>query len=102
MALIELKDVVGGYGGAPILNGVNMAIDGSYGPQTTQAVKNFQAAYGLSADGVAGPNTVAKIYTDNLFCSPFGSELCVTPFAAAAFEDDLVLEKSGFNRLQPA
>ena len=29
MALIELKHVVGGYGGAPILNGVNMAIEQS-------------------------------------------------------------------------
>ena len=27
MALIELKDVVGGYGGAPILNGVNISIE---------------------------------------------------------------------------
>ena len=29
MPLIELKDVVGGYGGAPILNGVNIAIETS-------------------------------------------------------------------------
>ena len=27
MSLLEVKDVEGGYGGAPILNGVNMAID---------------------------------------------------------------------------
>ncbi|NYG57612.1 zinc D-Ala-D-Ala carboxypeptidase [Nocardioides daedukensis] len=40
----------------------NMAVDGSYGPQTTTAVKNFQAAYGLSADGVAGPDTFTKLY----------------------------------------
>ena len=26
MALIELRNVVGGYGGAPILNGVNMGL----------------------------------------------------------------------------
>lgn len=29
MALIELKSVVGGYGGAPILNGVDIAIEQS-------------------------------------------------------------------------
>ncbi|MBC7279373.1 D-Ala-D-Ala carboxypeptidase family metallohydrolase [Nocardioides sp.] len=37
-------------------------IDGSYGPATTTAVRNFQSAYGLSADGVAGPNTFNKLY----------------------------------------
>ncbi|MER7623136.1 D-Ala-D-Ala carboxypeptidase family metallohydrolase [Streptomyces sp. NPDC126503] len=44
-----------GYGGV-------LAIDGSYGPATTAAVKRFQTAYGLSADGVAGPATFSKIY----------------------------------------
>jgi zinc D-Ala-D-Ala carboxypeptidase len=37
-------------------------IDGGYGTQTTDAVRRFQAAYGLAADGVAGPRTVGKIY----------------------------------------
>ncbi len=27
MSLLEVKDLHGGYGGAPILNGVNMSID---------------------------------------------------------------------------
>ncbi|WP_067429417.1 D-Ala-D-Ala carboxypeptidase family metallohydrolase [Nocardioides jensenii] len=63
----ELQERVAGWAGY----GVNMAIDGSYGPQTTQAVKNFQAAYGLSADGVAGPNTMSKIYAlQDADCSP--------------------------------
>ncbi|WP_235978792.1 D-Ala-D-Ala carboxypeptidase family metallohydrolase [Streptomyces lycii] len=44
-----------GYGGV-------LALDGSYGPATAAAVKRFQQAYGLSADGVAGPNTFAKLY----------------------------------------
>lgn len=63
----ELQERVAGWAGY----GVNMAIDGSYGPQTTQAVKNFQSAYGLSADGVAGPNTFSKIYAlQDADCSP--------------------------------
>ncbi|MEO9322979.1 M15 family metallopeptidase [Nocardioides sp. C4-1] len=54
----QLQIRVAGWAGY----GVNMAIDGSFGPQTVQAVKNFQASYGLAADGVAGPATYAQIY----------------------------------------
>jgi Putative peptidoglycan binding domain len=36
-------------------------IDGQYGPSTTQAVKSFQTAHGLTADGVAGPKTIAAL-----------------------------------------
>ncbi len=51
--------------------GVNMAIDGSYGSQTTAAVRGFQAAYGLGVDGVAGPATYAKIYElQDADCTP--------------------------------
>lgn len=51
--------------------GVNMAIDGSYGAQTTTAVRNFQSAYGLPADGVAGPQTYSKIYElQDADCTP--------------------------------
>jgi len=42
--------------------GVNMAIDGDYGAQTAAAVTGFQRAYGLVADGVAGPATYSKVY----------------------------------------
>lgn len=63
----ELQIRVAGWAGY----GVNMAIDGSYGPRTTAAVRGFQAAYGLSADGVAGPATYAKIYElQDPDCSP--------------------------------
>ena len=46
-----------------ILNhrGHNLAVDGRYGPQTTEAVRAFQKANGLSPDGVFGPQTFAAL-----------------------------------------
>lgn len=37
-------------------------VDGAYGPSTIAAVKAFQAKNGLEADGIAGPETLAKLY----------------------------------------
>lgn len=63
----ELQVRVAGWAGY----GTVMSVDGSYGSQTTTAVRNFQAAYGLPADGVAGPQTFAKIYElQDADCSP--------------------------------
>lgn len=36
-------------------------IDGDYGPATAQAVTAFQQAAGLTADGIAGPETLAAL-----------------------------------------
>lgn len=36
-------------------------LDGNFGGLTTQAVRGFQAAYGLPVDGVAGPSTFAVL-----------------------------------------
>ena len=44
-----------GYGGV-------LAVDGQFGAGTKAAVVRFQQAYGLADDGIAGPNTFAKIY----------------------------------------
>ena len=52
MPLIELKHVVGGYGGAPILNGVNIAIEASdigviVGPNGAGKSTTLKAIFGL-------------------------------------------------------
>ena len=36
-------------------------ITGHFGTKTTEAVRSFQVDHGLSADGVAGPKTIAKV-----------------------------------------
>jgi peptidoglycan hydrolase-like protein with peptidoglycan-binding domain len=36
---------------------VGVSADGSFGPQTTEAVKKWQSAHGLTADGIVGPAT---------------------------------------------
>lgn len=37
-------------------------LDGKDGPKTRDAVKQFQRAWGLAADGVAGPKTLALLF----------------------------------------
>ena len=46
------------------LNGLGykgVSIDGIYGTGTADAVRRFQTAYGLSADGIAGPDTLNRM-----------------------------------------
>ncbi|MFF5171500.1 D-Ala-D-Ala carboxypeptidase family metallohydrolase [Micromonospora sp. NPDC000089] len=54
----QLQIRVAGWSGS----GGIVRIDGIYGPETAAAVRRFQAAYGLSGDGVAGPQTFNKLY----------------------------------------
>ncbi|MEV7231112.1 D-Ala-D-Ala carboxypeptidase family metallohydrolase [Polymorphospora sp. NPDC051019] len=63
----QLQIRVAGYPGY----NAQLAIDGVFGPATRSAVIRFQQAYGLAADGVAGPNTFNRIYAlqDN-DCTP--------------------------------
>jgi zinc D-Ala-D-Ala carboxypeptidase len=63
----QLQIRVGGWPGYH--NFVN--IDGQFGDETEAAVKRFQSAYGLTADGIAGPQTFNKIYAlQDADCTP--------------------------------
>ncbi|MEO3778642.1 D-Ala-D-Ala carboxypeptidase family metallohydrolase [Micromonospora sp. B11E3] len=54
----QLQIRVSGYPGYAS----RIALDGAFGPATRSAVIRFQQAYGLAADGVAGPNTFNQLY----------------------------------------
>ncbi|WP_423791085.1 D-Ala-D-Ala carboxypeptidase family metallohydrolase [Micromonospora cathayae] len=54
----QLQIRISGYPGY----GATIAIDGAFGPATRSALIRFQQAYGLSADGVAGPQTFNQLY----------------------------------------
>ena len=45
--------------------GYVLDVDGYYGTKTKDVVKEFQKDYGLSVDGIAGPATKAKLYTES-------------------------------------
>ena len=42
--------------------GYNIDVDGSFGPQTLSAVKDYQKANGLTVDGMVGPQTQAALF----------------------------------------
>jgi zinc D-Ala-D-Ala carboxypeptidase len=56
----ELQIRVAGYA-ADHASQTRVAIDGDFGPGTAAAVRRFQAAYGVAANGVAGPSTHTKL-----------------------------------------
>lgn len=63
----RLQVRVSGYPGY----GRRLGIDGRYGTATKEAVRRFQVAYGLGADGVAGPRTLAQItFLQDDDCTP--------------------------------
>ena len=44
--------------------GYNIAVDGTFGPATANAVKDFQTANGLVVDGIVGPKTWQKLISN--------------------------------------
>lgn len=64
----------------------NLKIDGKYGPGTRAAVARFQAAKGLSADGIAGNNTFAAFSNTGFTLPPVnanndGPAVCTLEYA---------------------
>ncbi len=46
---------------AKLQRALGISADGDFGPGTATALKQWQAKHGLTADGVAGPKTLAKL-----------------------------------------
>ena len=61
---------------------------GYYGTQTTAAVKAYQAAKGLTADGIAGKNTLTAINTDLANGTAASAVLAASVRATAVLNDD--------------
>lgn len=65
-----------GLKGAPVKRlqkKLDVADDGDFGPGTEKALKEWQAANGLAADGIAGPDTFAAIGLPELILLRKGS-----------------------------
>lgn len=71
----RLKDL-GYYGGS---------VDGVYGSGTTAAVKNFQSANALVADGIAGPKTLSKLGISSVSGSSSNSGTSSNTYLLAKF-----------------
>ena len=63
----------------------NGSVDGDYGSGTTAAVEAFQAANGLKVDGIAGTNTLNKVYEEEAKSSSSGSTTSSSTFSSTGY-----------------
>ncbi len=59
--------------------------DGNFGSATLAAVKAFQKAHGLSIDGVAGPATYKKLFSDSALEAPESGDTVIIPDRTLAY-----------------
>ena len=53
-----------------VRHGYDIVVDGDFGNGTLNALKSFQRANGLVADGIAGPLTLARLNADSSSSAP--------------------------------
>lgn len=75
---MAVKAIKYGMKGDPVANlqttlnkyGYNLAVDGSFGPKTLAAVKDYQKKNGLTVDGMVGPQTQAALFSNTSSIAP--------------------------------
>jgi peptidoglycan hydrolase-like protein with peptidoglycan-binding domain len=75
--------------------GYNIDVDGSFGPQTLAAVKQYQQANGLTVDGMVGPQTQAMLFGNGGSADP-GANVS-TPGSASIKSDVPVASTPAIN-----
>ncbi len=80
----------------------NGKLDGIYGANTTKAVRQFQKAYGLSIDGITGPNTwrVLKKVSVNKAEMQMLAQLVYSEARGEPYEGQVAVAAVALNRVQ--
>lgn len=64
--------------------GYNIDVDGSFGPQTLAAVKDYQQKHGLTVDGMVGPQTQQHLFGGNTNKPAASTPASTTPTSGGA------------------
>jgi hypothetical protein len=76
-------------------------IDGSMGPRTSAAVKDFQSAHGLAADGVPGPQTRSQMFQAYMDALSPGFQLADGDFLGRGQDPDGKGDYQGCSEFNP-
>ncbi len=57
----QVRELQGALNASGVSNAGGLLLDGDFGPATARAVRAYQTARGLSADGIAGPRTLGAL-----------------------------------------